>query len=191
MPPSSSGPGRHPFKVEITGSNPVGGTRSGRGILPIGRVPRSAFLQAGWNCWKTDISSVSPGVVRGDIDSLYLTVGPKSAGVGYKSSQGALIAGGKSSDAIPNIKLSGPIDDEGMIQAEPQREGDEAAGEQPMPSAAASAIAVSICWTLGSDRDGNVPPLRDAFIELWDADAGPHDLLYVGHTNYYSGCKTA
>src|SRR5690349_12585916 len=26
-PPSSSGQGRHPFKVEITGSNPVGGTK--------------------------------------------------------------------------------------------------------------------------------------------------------------------
>ncbi len=27
-PPSSSGPGRHPFKVEIAGSNPAGGTIS-------------------------------------------------------------------------------------------------------------------------------------------------------------------
>src|SRR5579883_1506888 len=26
MPPSSSGQGHHPFKVKITGSNPVGGT---------------------------------------------------------------------------------------------------------------------------------------------------------------------
>jgi predicted RNA binding protein YcfA (HicA-like mRNA interferase family) len=28
MPPSSSGPGHHPFKVKIAGSNPAGGTRS-------------------------------------------------------------------------------------------------------------------------------------------------------------------
>ena len=28
MPPSSSGPGRHSFKVEITSSNLVGGTKS-------------------------------------------------------------------------------------------------------------------------------------------------------------------
>ena len=26
LPPSSRGPGRHPFKVEIAGSNPAGGT---------------------------------------------------------------------------------------------------------------------------------------------------------------------
>jgi hypothetical protein len=28
-PPSSRGPGRHPFKVEIRGSNPLGGTKPG------------------------------------------------------------------------------------------------------------------------------------------------------------------
>lgn len=38
--PSSSGLGRHPFKVDITGSNPVGGTIavSGPARLRAGRV---------------------------------------------------------------------------------------------------------------------------------------------------------
>ena len=45
--PSSSGQGRHPFKVDITGSNPVGGTidRSSLGIplrTPGFLLPRAA-----------------------------------------------------------------------------------------------------------------------------------------------------
>ena len=50
-PPSSRGPGHHPFKVKIAGSNPAGGTRSSSGRsfdLPVsvcGSTPGAAPLR--------------------------------------------------------------------------------------------------------------------------------------------------
>jgi hypothetical protein len=52
-------------------------------------------------------------------------------------------------------------------------------------------VTISICWVLGSDRDGTTPPLRDAYLQLWDRDStGGDDLLTSGYTNYTTGCQS-
>src|SRR5665647_2370737 len=51
LPPSSSGPGRHPFKVEIRGSNPLGGTNEEpSGPSRSGRLPASPPRPTGSSC---------------------------------------------------------------------------------------------------------------------------------------------
>ncbi len=47
MPPWSSGLGRHPFKVEIAGSNPAGGTTRKSGFLPLSAGRGSPVTSSG------------------------------------------------------------------------------------------------------------------------------------------------
>jgi hypothetical protein len=137
------------------------------------------------------LKEVSPQMTWGDSDSLYLTVGDDVGKLGFKASGTAELAAGQSSDKLDNTQLKAPADEDGVPLAEPKR-ADAQAEKQALPTPSSGpVVAVSICWTLGSDRDGSVPPLRDAYIELWDRDGGADDLLYSSHTGYYNGCTTA
>ena len=51
-------------------------------------------------------------------------------------------------------------------------------------------VDITICWVLGSDRDGTQPPFRDAYLKLVDEDTGADDTLWTGYTGYTSGCRT-
>jgi hypothetical protein len=149
-------------------------------------------------------------MVYGDMDALYFTVGAKESVEGLKSAQQLVLAAGQAAAeaqdateaaapaeivdemalAVEEESLKALANDDGG-QPAPDRPGPGPEAQEPAGIAAPSAnVNVTICWRLGSDRDGSQPRLRDARIELWDDDAGGDDLLASGFTNYSDGCTT-
>ena len=60
-PPSSRGPGRHPFKVEIRGSNPLGGTSprpTGRRSADRPPALEGCYDRARWRSWASTIRTI-------------------------------------------------------------------------------------------------------------------------------------
>jgi hypothetical protein len=156
--------------------------------------------------------TVSAELVWGDMDAVYLTVDQDSGAVGWQSGRNPELASGQLSADAPNLEkelqvAEGLLDQEDLLLQEvveeeaeeedleglPEPEGDEAppgVQESGDASLAYLYVDISICWTLGSDRDGTKPPLRDAYVRLYDQDSGADDILATGYLGYTSGCKT-
>jgi hypothetical protein len=170
------------------------------------------------------LKMVSPELIWGDMDALYLSMGPDIAVAGYNSGDKAQISAAQASSDAPNLlneetplTEEGPLSIEGMTDEAASMDGAELLDDEnvmreenlleeqrkpeslaPPPSeaqesdiSAAATVTISICWILGSDRDGSTPPLRDALIQLWDQDSSSgNDLLASGFTGYTNGCSS-
>lgn len=154
------------------------------------------------------LSTVSEDMIYGDMDTLFVTVGKTESSTGFVSGNQLELAAGQADAVAPEVTEAVAAPD--AIEAEAPAIIDEPAEEagpladQPLtdrPGTGKDAVEdgaavpdanvnVSICWRLGSDRDGSQPRLRDARLELWDNDAGPDDLLATGFTGYSDGCRT-
>ncbi len=156
------------------------------------------------------LSTISEDMVYGDMDTLFVTVGKTESMEGFASGNQLELAAGQADVVAPAVTDAVAAPEALGMEAEAPAIIDEPAelaaplADQPLPDrpgpgaefAEANAavpdanVNVSICWRLGSDRDGSQPRLRDARIELWDDDAGPDDLLATGFTDYNDGCRT-
>lgn len=156
------------------------------------------------------LKTVSKDMVWGDSDSLYLTVGQRASSVGWKSAQRSGLTVGKVSDDRFNERLRAPAGletaatggdlDRSGVNTEfgppevyvPLRDAPAADASLSRPEASAvprASISVNICWTTNGGRDGaGFKPLRLAYMQLWDADAGAHDLMAEGKTRSSTGC---
>lgn len=155
------------------------------------------------------LSTISEDMVYGDMDTLFVTVGKTESMEGFASGNQLELAAGQADAVAPEVTEAAAASDVMEMEAEAPAIVDEPAEEagpladQPLPDrpgpgkeALEDSVAVpnanvnvSICWRLGSDRDGSQPRLRDARIELWDNDAGPDDLLATNYTDS-NGCRT-
>jgi hypothetical protein len=171
---------------------------------------RLAFKQEGeYAIVGRALATVSPDMVYGDMDALYFTVGAKESFEGWDSANQLELAAGQAPAEAPalaesvaleipeELAVAAPEESEEALSkddgglAAPDRPGPAPeAQEKPGAAAPEANVNVSICWRLGSDRDGSQPRLRDARIELFDDDAGADDLLATGFTSYSDGCRT-
>ncbi len=155
------------------------------------------------------LSTISEDMIYGDMDTLFVTVGKTESMEGFASGNQLELAAGQAEAVAPEVSEAMVESMEAMdaeapaIVDEPAEEAGPLA-DQPLPDrpgpgkdalednvATPNAnVNISICWRLGSDRDGSQPRLRDARLELWDNDNGPDDLLATGFTNYNDGCRT-
>lgn len=157
------------------------------------------------------LSVISPDLTYGDVDALYLTVGHQVAAVGLVSQEGVVaLPGQRVTLTIPIIDGAGidgaevdgaELGDEppdpaalladsaavaGSVLAPPPAPAAEEAGQ----AVAAANVTISICWAIAQNRQAGVSPLRDAYVELWDADTGPADRLATAFLNYTTGCAS-
>lgn len=154
------------------------------------------------------LSTISEDMVYGDMDTLFVTVGKTESFAGFASGAQLELAAGQADVTAPEVteaavEATEAMDEEALAivdepaeqagpladQPQPDRPGpgkDAVEGNIAVPNAN---VNVSICWRLGSDRDGSQPRLRDARIELWDNDNGPDDLLATNYTDS-NGCRT-
>ncbi|MGQ0603470.1 MAG: hypothetical protein ACT4QE_17455, partial [Anaerolineales bacterium] len=164
------------------------------------------------------VNAVSEDMVWTDTDNLYLTVGSKQeqSFVGFASAEQATLNTGVSSTETLNLtdpalqdsievapenaqlSIEQSSEEAGLASGADELDSPELApAEGTGAEAEASApvinipVSISICWILGSDRDGSTPPLRDARIELWDDDTfSGDDLLATSFTGYTNGCTS-
>ncbi len=166
------------------------------------------------------VTEVNEDMIWTDTDSLALTVGAKQeqSFVGFASAeQAALTTGLASKDTLnltdPALQASTEAAlEDAQSSIEPSLEeadlssgAEEIAAPELAPAEGTGAeaeaqasnpvinipVSISICWILGSDRDGTTPPLRDARIELWDDDTfSGDDLLATSFTGYTNGCTS-
>lgn len=157
------------------------------------------------------LKKVDANMVWGDMDSLFFTVGEDAGFVGFESGEKTMLAAAQLSPDTPNMDMPIPeiednsrpdayaLEEESAMEAPPvldQPTEDrleappEGVEESPDSAAPEVTVSVNVCWVLGSDRDGSKPPLRDAYIQLWDQDSGADDLLAATYTHYWNGCTS-
>lgn len=151
------------------------------------------------------LSQISPDLTYGDQDALYLTVGLEVAAVGLASQEDVIaLPGDLLTTTLPLVEGAEAETDEDATTLAADLLADRAAvaGVQLAPPVAPTAddagqvvaaanVTISICWAIAQDRAGGTSPLRDAYMELWDADSsGAPDLLASTNVTQHTGCAT-